>query len=138
MVRLGFDNQGEDKTQTHHWQRIWQLWENYKLLSATEFKRTLQTTLCMDSIQSDGLMREDISPPQFIVCNVQLFFHSHVTVLLQATSTSTHVRLEREVSPLPWKDHPRLRLTSPKAKTDHVKSPTPAQLPVRFKRICVK
>jgi len=63
--RLGLDHQGDEHTQTHHWQRLWQLTEcnKYnKLYSATGFERTLQATLYMDSKKSVALAREDKSP----------------------------------------------------------------------------
>jgi len=44
------DHQGEDNTQTHHWQRLWQLTEYNKLQTASGFECTLQATLHIDTI----------------------------------------------------------------------------------------
>jgi len=44
------DHQGEDNTQTHQWQRLWQLTEYIKLQTASGFKRTLQSPfVCLHS-----------------------------------------------------------------------------------------
>jgi len=48
-VRLP-DHQGEDNTQTHHWQRPWQLTEYNKFQTASGFERTLQAMLHKDTI----------------------------------------------------------------------------------------
>jgi len=38
------DHQGEDNTQTHHWQRLWQQIEYNKLQTASGFEHTLNIT----------------------------------------------------------------------------------------------
>jgi len=44
------DHQGEDNTQTHNGQRLWQLTEYNKLQTASGFELTLQATLHMETI----------------------------------------------------------------------------------------
>jgi len=65
-VRLVLDHQSEDKMQTLCTtdSTLWQQTENNTLSTDTGFERTLQATLCMDSVKSDAPMRKEKSLPQ--------------------------------------------------------------------------
>jgi len=71
------DHQGEDNTQTHHWQHLWQLTEYNKLQTASGFERTLRSTLHMDTIIVDRFNVRGQIPTLllwFVLCIIYIIF----------------------------------------------------------------